>query len=90
MKENEGTSVVLEGHASAVGDADYNMKLSEKRAKDVAEELVKDGISSDRISTVGYGEERLKNKAYTLEAHAENRRVEAQISTVERVKVMRK
>ncbi|WP_295505565.1 OmpA family protein [uncultured Pseudoalteromonas sp.] len=90
MKENEGTSVVLEGHASAVGDADYNMMLSEKRAKDVAEELVKDGISSDRISTVGYGEERLKNKAYTLEAHAENRRVEAQITSVEKVKVLRK
>jgi OOP family OmpA-OmpF porin len=90
MKENEGTSVVLEGHASAVGDADYNMMLSEKRAKDVAEELVKDGISSDRISTVGYGEERLKNEAYTLEAHAQNRRVEAQITSIEKVKVMRK
>ncbi len=90
MKQNEGTTVVLEGHASAIGDATYNMQLSKKRAQDVADELIKDGISADRVTTVGYGEERLKNTANTLEAHAQNRRVEAQITSVERVKVMRK
>ena len=89
MKENTDATVVLEGHASAVGDAEYNMTLSKKRADDVADELIKDGISEDRISTVGYGEERLKNEANTLEAHAENRRVEAQLTSTQRVKVMR-
>ena len=89
MKENDGTSVLLEGHASAVGDADYNMQLSKKRAQDVADVLIKDGISSDRVSTIGYGEERLLNTANTLEAHAQNRRVEAQVKSVERVKVLR-
>ncbi|MGO2075980.1 OmpA family protein [Pseudoalteromonas sp. AOP31-A2-14] len=90
LKEFPETTVVLEGHSSAVGEAAYNKTLSEKRADDVAEELIKDGISADRISTVGYGEERLKNEDYTLEAHAENRRVESQLKSVERVKVMRK
>ena len=89
MKENTDATVVLEGHASAVGDAEYNMTLSKKRADDVADELIKDGISEDRISTVGYGEERLKNEANTLEAHAENRRVEAKVTVIERVKVER-
>lgn len=89
MKENDGTSVLLEGHASAVGDADYNMQLSKKRAQDVADVLIKDGISSERVSTIGYGEERLLNTANTLEAHAQNRRVEAQVKSVERVKVLR-
>ncbi|MBE0358553.1 MULTISPECIES: OmpA family protein [Pseudoalteromonas] len=89
LKEHTETTVLLEGHASAVGDASYNKKLSKKRADDVADELVKDGISRDRISTVGYGEERLKNTANTKAAHAENRRVEAHVSTVERVKVKR-
>ncbi len=65
------------------------MTLSKKRADDVADELIKDGISEDRISTKGYGEERLKNEANTLEAHAENRRVEAQLTSTQRVKVMR-
>jgi OmpA-OmpF porin, OOP family len=90
LKEHKGTTVVLEGHASAIGDARYNKILSKKRADDVAQELVKDGIAKDRITTVGYGEERLKNPANTLAAHAENRRVEAHITAVERVKVKRK
>ncbi|WP_372762072.1 OmpA family protein [Pseudoalteromonas sp.] len=90
LKEHKGTTVVLEGHASAIGDARYNKILSKKRADDVAQELIKDGIAKDRITTVGYGEERLKNPANTKAAHAENRRVEAHITAVERVKVKRK
>jgi OOP family OmpA-OmpF porin len=89
MKENSEVTVVLEGHASAPGDATYNQSLSEKRAKDVASELTKDGIEKSRISTVGYGETRLKNSANTRAANAENRRVEAQLTTVEKVKVKR-
>ncbi|GAB0111054.1 OmpA family protein [Pseudoalteromonas distincta] len=89
MKENSEVTVVLEGHASAPGDATYNQLLSEKRAKDVAAELMKDGIEKSRISTVGYGETRLKNSANTRAANAENRRVEAQLTSVEKVKVKR-
>lgn len=89
MKENSAVTVQLEGHASAPGDASYNQSLSEKRAKDVAAELVKDGIEESRISTVGYGEDRLKNPANTRAANAENRRVEAQLTAIEKVKVKR-
>lgn len=89
LKEYTTTSVLLEGHASAPGDASYNMALSKKRAEDVAKELVKDGIAEDRINTIGYGEERLKNPANTAAANAENRRVEAQVSSTKRVKVKR-
>lgn len=90
MKAHESATVVLEGHASAVGDAQYNQMLSEKRAKVVAKQMMSDGIDGTRISTVGYGEERLKNTANTLEAHAQNRRVEATVTSTERVKVKRK
>jgi OOP family OmpA-OmpF porin len=89
MKENAGVTVMLEGHASAPGDAAYNQALSEKRAKDVASELANDGIEKSRISTMGYGEERLKNSANTRAANAENRRVEAQLTAIEKVKVKR-
>ncbi|CAM4265778.1 OmpA family protein [Pseudoalteromonas byunsanensis] len=89
LKEHESATVVLEGHASAVGDAKYNQTLSEKRAKAVAKQLMDDGIAADRISTIGYGEERLKNTANTKEANAQNRRVEATITSSERVKVQR-
>ena len=89
MKENPQVTVTLEGHASAPGDAVYNQSLSEQRAKDVASELVKDGIEESRISTLGFGEERLKNTAGTRAANAENRRVEAHIKTIKTVKVLR-
>jgi OOP family OmpA-OmpF porin len=89
LKEHEDTTVLLEGHASAVGNANYNKMLSKKRADDVAQELIKDGIAENRITTVGLGEERLKNTANTKEAHAENRRVEAHVKSIERVKVKR-
>lgn len=89
LKKYPETSVLLEGHASAVGNASYNKTLSKKRADDVADELIKDGVSADRISTIGLGEERLKNEANTASAHAENRRVEAHVTVIERVKVKR-
>ena len=40
-----------------------------------------------RLTTVGLGES--KNPANTPEAHAENRRVEAKVTVIERVKVER-
>ncbi|WP_440056170.1 OmpA family protein [Pseudoalteromonas sp. T1lg65] len=90
LKAHTASDVVLEGHASAVGDAEYNQGLSERRAKAVAKQLMEKGIDASRITTIGFGEERLKNTANTLEAHAENRRVEAQAIASEKVKVKRK
>ena len=89
LKEHPGTDVVLEGHTSSVGKADYNKWLSKKRADAVAKKLIEDGIDPMRLTTVGLGEERLKNPANTPEAHAENRRVEAKVTVIERVKVER-
>ncbi|MBQ4864569.1 OmpA family protein [Pseudoalteromonas sp. MMG013] len=89
LNKHQDAAVVLEGHASIVGDAKYNQVLSKKRADRVAKQLVAKGIDAQRISTIGYGEERLLNTANTLAAHAQNRRVEAAITTTERVKVKR-
>ena len=89
LKEYPDTTVLLEGHTSAVGKATYNKWLSKKRADAVAKQLVADGIAEDRITTVGLGEERLKNEANTKAAHEENRRVEAHIKTIKNVKVLR-
>jgi|TARA_B110000046_G_C12998284_1_gene401018 OOP family OmpA-OmpF porin len=89
LKDYPDTTVLLEGHTSSVGKATYNKMLSKKRADSVAKQLIADGIASDRITTVGLGEERLKNEANTAAAHAENRRVEAHIKTIKTVKVLR-
>lgn len=48
--------IVLEGHTDDVGDKEYNMILSEKRAESVKKALVDKGIADDRIKTKGYGD----------------------------------
>lgn len=48
-------SFVLEGHTDAYGQPDYNMSLSERRAKAVAEYLTRQGVESERVKAVGKG-----------------------------------
>jgi OOP family OmpA-OmpF porin len=65
-----------EGHTDAAGSKWYNLKLSQKRANVVKNELIKSGISPNQIDTDGYGlEQPIKTNA-TEEGRASNRRVE--------------
>lgn len=90
LKKYQDSDVIIEGHTSAQGNANYNQKLSERRAKKVAEILVSHfGIKQSRVSHVGYGENNLLNSANTAAAAQENRRIEARISGSKRVKVRR-
>jgi OOP family OmpA-OmpF porin len=84
LKENPGSTVMIEGHTDNSGAASYNQKLSEKRAKAIAEVLTNTfEISATRVEAIGYGEERPFVENDT-EAHREaNRRVVAIISTSE-------
>ena len=51
-----GKTIVVTGYAdSKTGSAEYNQKLSERRAQVVADELVKMGVSRDKIEVVGKG-----------------------------------
>ena len=50
-------SVRVEGHCDERGTREYNLALGEKRAKTVAELLIINGVASDKIDTVSYGEE---------------------------------
>jgi len=68
------------GHTDSLGPAAYNERLSAQRATSVKQWLVDKGISSDRITTSGYGEKRPINdcaiKKCTKEQHYKNRRTE--------------
>lgn len=77
MKQNSGYSVVLEGHTDAKGDATYNQKLSDKRAKAVAKALADLGISEAKITTEAYGETRPISTNDTEMGRSQNRRVDA-------------
>lgn len=88
MKRYTNAKGVIEGHTSAVGDADYNLMLSEKRAVAVKNLLIeKYGVDASRISAVGYGETRLKDTANTAAAHKVNRRIEGRVTAKVQVKM---
>ena len=56
-----GESFVIEGHADAHGDNQYNKDLSFRRATTVKDFLVDEsGVAEQRLQVVGYGEERPK------------------------------
>lgn len=58
LKENPGVHVRIEGHTCSHGSDDYNLRLSERRANAVKEFLTKEGIDSERLSTIAYGKSR--------------------------------
>ena len=76
MKAHPAYKAEIQGHTDNVGSAKYNKKLSEKRAKAVYDVMVQMGIDPNRLSYVGYGEERPIADNSTPEGRAENRRVE--------------
>ncbi|MGS2721998.1 OmpA family protein [Paraglaciecola aestuariivivens] len=90
MARFPGTDTVIEGHASAPGDADYNMALSLKRANAVKALLVNTyGIDAVRLTTKGFGETQLLDHSNTAAAHKVNRRITAKVSASKREKVAR-
>ena len=71
---HSGEVFLIEGHTDAVGSADYNQRLSEKRALAVKQALTEYfNIPADNLVTIGYGERFLKIPV--PDAEPENRRV---------------
>lgn len=80
------TNILVVGHTDSSGNDDYNMALSEKRAKSVTNYLVSDGIAASRFETVWYGETQPKYDNTTSEGRAKNRRVNVAIVPNETMK----
>lgn len=81
MKENPSIKVDVRSHTDSRQSAEYNEKLSDKRAKATVAWMVKKGISADRLTGKGYGESQLVNKCSdgvecSEEEHQANRRSE--------------
>ncbi len=82
MKTYEDTNVVIEGHSSAVGDAGYNLMISQKRADAIKNILINEfNIDESRLTAKGFGETQLLSKGNSLADHIANRRVVAKIET---------
>jgi outer membrane protein OmpA-like peptidoglycan-associated protein len=57
MKNKPELVFRIEGHTDAIGTEEYNLRLSVKRAKSVADYLVASSIATDRLEIIGMGEE---------------------------------
>lgn len=69
-------SIAVEGHTDSLGTAAYNERLSEARARAVADRLVKNGVGRGRLVARGFGESRPVATNETRDGRQRNRRVE--------------
>ncbi|GAB5408394.1 MAG: OmpA family protein [Balneolaceae bacterium] len=86
LQKYEDTNVMFAGYTDSSGSDEYNLKLSEERAKSVAEFAAFTGVDATRMTITGYGEEDPVSTNETAEGRAENRRVEIAIWANEKLK----
>ena len=79
MEKYPDMIIKAESHTDSRGPASYNKGLSDRRAKSTAQYVISKGISEERISGVGKGEEEPNvdcSQGCSKEEHAQNRRSE--------------
>ena len=82
LQSNPNAYVVAAGYTDSVGQEEYNLRLSERRADSVKKRLVDDhGIDSDRIITLWFGDFNPVADNATSEGRQLNRRVVIAVGT---------
>lgn len=73
-------SILVEGHTDSVGDPNYNLSLSQRRAKSVRDYLVKKyALPADKVEALGFGPVRPVADNGNFQGRQQNRRVELKI-----------
>lgn len=80
LKEEKIDKILIKGHTDSIGDDNYNMGLSGRRAKAVMDFFIKNGISRERLSFKAFGESQPKASNETPEGRSQNRRVDFEIN----------
>jgi outer membrane protein OmpA-like peptidoglycan-associated protein len=70
---------VVIGHTDNVGDAQSNLKLSQRRAETVRNVIISMGVEGNRLKAVGKGDREPKADNVSDEGRLMNRRVEVQL-----------
>jgi len=88
LNQYPDVGIEIASHTDSRGRSSYNKRLSQKRADNAINYLIKRGISSSRVSAVGYGEELLRNTCddgvrCSDEDHQFNRRTEVRVIAVD-------
>ena len=74
LKEHRGLKFRIEGNCDDRGSEEYNLGLGDKRANQVKEFLIKEGVDPSSINTISYGEERPVCREATEDCYQKNRR----------------
>jgi outer membrane protein OmpA-like peptidoglycan-associated protein len=69
-------TVLVEGHTDNIGTAEYNKDLSTRRASNVKDFLVAQGVETGRLTSTGYGFTKPVATNRTKEGRQKNRRVD--------------
>ena len=56
LTDNPNIAIEIAAHTDVLGTDEFNMDLSEKRAKSVVDYLIQEGIDPDRLTVKGFGE----------------------------------
>jgi outer membrane protein OmpA-like peptidoglycan-associated protein len=83
-REYDKTLIDVAGHTDSTGTLAYNMDLSQRRARSVAQYLQGQGIDPNRIFAQGYGPNYPVADNSTTQGRAENRRVEIALKPLTR------
>jgi outer membrane protein OmpA-like peptidoglycan-associated protein len=85
LVNNPDSNINVYGHTDSVGKADYNQKLSERRANSVKAYLVTKGVDATRLNAMGMGASSPIASNDTASGRAQNRRVEFAITANEKM-----
>jgi outer membrane protein OmpA-like peptidoglycan-associated protein/tetratricopeptide (TPR) repeat protein len=83
LQKNTKLKVEIGGYTDNTGNADYNLKLSEQRAKSVYEYLIAQKVPAAQLSYKGYGMENPITDNATDAGKAKNRRTEMKVISAE-------
>ena len=79
MNEYDQLRIEIQAYTDRMGEASYNLSLSEKRANSVRDYLIAKGVAANRMEVKGYGETQPIADNSTRDGRATNRRVELKV-----------
>jgi peptidoglycan-associated lipoprotein len=78
LKAHPAARIRIAGNCDELGTTEYNLALGQRRAEVARKYLMDLGVSSSRVETISYGEERPVAPGHDAESHAANRRDDAE------------
>jgi peptidoglycan-associated lipoprotein len=100
LDDNPEITIELSSHTDSRATDEYNMDLSQRRARSAVDYIITQGISAERLIAKGYGEtqlliseaeiEKLPTAEAKEEAHQKNRRTEFKILSYDKSKRLQK